>query len=34
MLAKIKEHQGKTDYINETGGKIDLKKYQSLAKGN
>ncbi|GAA9198013.1 hypothetical protein Taiwan878_14410 [Helicobacter pylori] len=33
MLAKIKEHQGKTDYINETGGKIDLKKYQSLAEG-
>ncbi|GAA9665719.1 hypothetical protein HpVH107_15500 [Helicobacter pylori] len=34
MLAKIKEHQDKTDYINETSGKIDLKKYQSLAKGN
>ncbi len=34
MLAKIKEHQDKTDYINDTGGKIDLKKYQSLAKGN
>ncbi len=33
MLAKIKEHQGKTDYINETGGKIDLKKYQSLSEG-
>ncbi|GAA9882464.1 hypothetical protein VN0667_11360 [Helicobacter pylori] len=33
MLAKIKEHQDKTDYINETGGKIDLKKYQSLAEG-
>ncbi|MFP6061176.1 Coiled-coil domain-containing protein [Helicobacter pylori] len=30
MLAKIKEHQGKLDYINETSGKIDLKKYQSL----
>ncbi len=34
MLAKIKEHQDKADYINETGGKIDLKKYQSLAEGN
>ncbi len=34
MLAKIKEHHGKIDYINNTGGKIDLKKYQSLAKGN
>ncbi len=34
MLAKIKEHQDKVDYINETGGKIDLKKYQSLAEGN
>ncbi len=33
MLSKIKEHQDKTDYINDTGGKIDLKKYQSLAKG-
>ncbi|GAA9867333.1 hypothetical protein VN0639_11950 [Helicobacter pylori] len=33
MLAKIKEHQDKTDYINETSGKIDLKKYQSLANG-
>ncbi len=33
MLAKIKEHQDKADYINETSGKIDLKKYQSLAKG-
>ncbi|MFB1325931.1 Coiled-coil domain-containing protein [Helicobacter pylori] len=30
MLTKIKEHQGKLDYINETSGKIDLKKYQSL----
>ncbi|MGL2872955.1 Coiled-coil domain-containing protein [Helicobacter pylori] len=30
MLAKIKEHQDKADYINETIGKIDLKKYQSL----
>ncbi|EMH39550.1 hypothetical protein HMPREF1427_00204 [Helicobacter pylori GAM83Bi] len=28
MLAKIKEYQDKADYINETGGKIDLKKYQ------
>ncbi|WP_154414824.1 Coiled-coil domain-containing protein [Helicobacter pylori] len=34
MLAKIKEHQGKIDYINDAGGKIELKKYQSLAKGN
>ncbi len=33
MLAKIKEHQGKIDYINDAGGKIDLKKYQSLAEG-
>ncbi|GAA9265022.1 hypothetical protein HpHA225_09040 [Helicobacter pylori] len=33
MLAKIKEHQDKADYINETSGKIDLKKYQSLTKG-
>ncbi|MFP5991841.1 Coiled-coil domain-containing protein [Helicobacter pylori] len=30
MLAKIKEYQDKADYINEMGGKIDLKKYQSL----
>lgn len=30
MLAKIKEHQDKVNYINETSGKIDLKKYQSL----
>lgn len=30
MLAKIKEHQDKVDYINEMSGKIDLKKYQSL----
>ncbi len=34
MLAKIKEHQDKADHINETGGKIDLKKYKSLAEGN
>ncbi len=34
MLAKIKEYQDKIDYTNETGGKIDLKKYQSLMKGN
>ncbi len=34
MLAKIKEHQDKADYINETSGKIDLKKYQSLAENN
>ncbi|MGL2497306.1 Coiled-coil domain-containing protein [Helicobacter pylori] len=33
VLAKIKEYQDKADYINETGGKIDLKKYQSLASG-
>ncbi len=30
MLATIKKYQDKTDYINETRGKIDLKKYQSL----
>ncbi|MGL2361359.1 Coiled-coil domain-containing protein [Helicobacter pylori] len=30
MLAKIKEYQDKADFINETSGKIDLKKYQSL----
>ncbi|PUD09769.1 Coiled-coil domain-containing protein [Helicobacter pylori] len=30
MLAKIKEHQDKVNYINDTRGKIDLKKYQSL----
>ncbi|WRA69829.1 Coiled-coil domain-containing protein [Helicobacter pylori] len=30
MLAKIKEYQDKADYINETSGKIDLKKYQIL----
>ncbi|MBS3010880.1 hypothetical protein [Helicobacter phage COL 5-PUJ] len=30
MLAKIKEYQDKSDYINETRGKIDLKKYQTL----
>ncbi|GHQ89361.1 hypothetical protein VN1239_08740 [Helicobacter pylori] len=34
MLAKIKEYQSKINYSNDTGGKIDLKKYQSLAKGN
>ncbi|OOC33851.1 Coiled-coil domain-containing protein [Helicobacter pylori] len=33
MLAKIKEYQDKANYINETGGKIDLKKYQSLVGG-
>ncbi|KNX47674.1 hypothetical protein [Helicobacter pylori] len=33
MLAKVKEYQDKADYINETGGKIDLKKYQRLANG-
>ncbi|GAA7724835.1 hypothetical protein HpCOL14_04630 [Helicobacter pylori] len=30
MLAKIKEYQDKADYINDTSGKIDLKKYKSL----
>ncbi|GAA8274585.1 hypothetical protein HpDR2_12880 [Helicobacter pylori] len=30
MLAKIKKYQAKTGYINETGGRIDLKKYQNL----
>ncbi|MCQ2619398.1 Coiled-coil domain-containing protein [Helicobacter pylori] len=30
VLAKMKEYQDKSDYINETSGKIDLKKYQSL----
>ncbi|GAA8102426.1 hypothetical protein Kazakh3189_11780 [Helicobacter pylori] len=30
VLAKMKAYQDKTDYINETSGKIDLKKYQSL----
>ncbi|GAA7387137.1 hypothetical protein BD0137_14910 [Helicobacter pylori] len=30
MLATIKKYQDKADYINETSGKIDLKKYQSL----
>ncbi|MGL2430648.1 Coiled-coil domain-containing protein [Helicobacter pylori] len=30
MLAKMKEYQDKADYINETSGKIDLKKYQNL----
>lgn len=30
MLAMIKAYQDKADYINETSGKIDLKKYQSL----
>lgn len=33
VLAKMKEHQDKADFINETSGKIDLKKYQSLASG-
>ncbi|GAA7006356.1 hypothetical protein ID0148_15310 [Helicobacter pylori] len=33
MLVKMKAYQDKTDYINETSGKIDLKKYQSLANG-
>ncbi|WP_187865585.1 Coiled-coil domain-containing protein [Helicobacter pylori] len=30
MISKMKEYQGKADYINEMSGKIDLKKYQSL----
>ncbi|MFP6230252.1 Coiled-coil domain-containing protein [Helicobacter pylori] len=30
VLAKMKEYQDKANYINETSGKIDLKKYQSL----
>ncbi|MFP6286468.1 Coiled-coil domain-containing protein [Helicobacter pylori] len=30
MLATIKKYQDKADYINETRGKIDLKKYESL----
>ncbi|EJB40669.1 hypothetical protein HPHPA4_1597 [Helicobacter pylori Hp A-4] len=30
VLAKIKEYQDKANYINETSGKIDLKKYKSL----
>ncbi len=30
VLAKMKEHKDKADYINETSGKIDLKKYKSL----
>ncbi len=33
VLAKMKQHQDKINYINETSGKIDLKKYQSLAGG-
>ncbi|KAA6505691.1 Coiled-coil domain-containing protein [Helicobacter pylori] len=33
MLAKIKEYQDKANYINETRGKIELKKYQSLTGG-
>ncbi|ANT45468.1 hypothetical protein [Helicobacter phage Is3180G] len=33
MLAKMKEYQDKADYINELSGKIDLKKYRSLAGG-
>ncbi|WRG22839.1 Coiled-coil domain-containing protein [Helicobacter pylori] len=33
MLAKIKEYQDKINYANEMGGKIDLKKYQSLVGG-
>ncbi|MCQ2906741.1 Coiled-coil domain-containing protein [Helicobacter pylori] len=33
MLAKLKEYQDKAEYINETSGKIDLKKYKSLMSG-
>lgn len=33
VLAKMKAYQDKADYINETSGKIDLKKYQSLTGG-
>ncbi|MCQ2878617.1 Coiled-coil domain-containing protein [Helicobacter pylori] len=33
MLAKMKEYQDKVDHINETSGKIDLKKYQNLTGG-
>ncbi len=33
MLATIKKYQDKADYINETRGKIDLKKYQTLTGG-
>ncbi|WP_187863175.1 Coiled-coil domain-containing protein [Helicobacter pylori] len=30
VLAKLKEHRDKVNYINETSGEIDLKKYKSL----
>ncbi|MUU26744.1 Coiled-coil domain-containing protein [Helicobacter pylori] len=30
MLAKVKEYKTKADYIDETSGKIDLKKYKDL----
>ncbi|GAA7244172.1 Coiled-coil domain-containing protein [Helicobacter pylori] len=30
VLAKMKQYQDKAEHINETSGKIDLKKYQSL----
>ncbi|MFB1280203.1 Coiled-coil domain-containing protein [Helicobacter pylori] len=30
VLAKMKAYQDKVDYINDTSGKIELKKYQSL----
>ncbi len=30
VLAKMKAYQDKADYINDTSGKIELKKYQSL----
>ncbi|MFP6203694.1 Coiled-coil domain-containing protein [Helicobacter pylori] len=34
MLATIKKYQDKANYINETSGKVDLKKYQSLGQGS
>nr|WRE10001.1 Coiled-coil domain-containing protein [Helicobacter pylori] len=33
VLTKMNEYQDKADYIKETSGKIDLKKYKSLAGG-
>ncbi|WP_121054564.1 Coiled-coil domain-containing protein [Helicobacter pylori] len=33
VIAKMKEYQDKADYVNDTSGKIDLKKYQSLTGG-
>ncbi|EMH26224.1 hypothetical protein [Helicobacter pylori] len=34
LLAKIKEYQDKADYISDTRGKIDLKKYRNLKNGS